>query len=694
MKFQHLKHNSNIIEKKKMYLLVKNRIVVSCLVIGGLALIGTGGTIVQASDNSSTTSVSQKDTVSDDYFDGMTGDDGWSFSKISWYVYEINGSSDNVLLKLGDSDSDNVNVAVSSVGTGNFDWSNYFDKITSIEVVGGIKTADVQTDLFSSMPNLKAVTGLDRLETSGTKDFTNMFFNDSGLESLDLSKLDMSTIQTVSSMFKNDTSLQSLDLSALNMSKVKTAVSMFLGDKSLTSVKFPSNMNALENVSDMFNGDSSLESLDLSNIDMSNVVNSHDMLSWTQLSSLTLSPTSVITDSGLSNSTTYTENGKTYVGTGWQNKDDPTQVVDATTLMNMYSTGNQPSKTITWIPANVKEQTNYYIQYVDSKTGDKIYSDTSNTYPGSAGDSVNFATIAAGKYTLSQIGHPQAGYSADSILNDSGKIVSDGNGGYDVEAEVEPLDPVDISVTQTVGSDTPTTDSFTIPVNDASYRYSNITEPSNGTIDLNKSTIKIGDADAVSFKDYGNGSDLNAVLSNAISQQTSSNNGMFGDTAAGTTPITINTIYTKKSTGGGGSSSGNENTGTANKVTQTVGTTTKVVSVYDKKGKLITNRALGKNTGWISDQEYTLDGTLYYRVATNEYVKASDVYVYVAQKNVVRVHDDQIGYLVDAKGNKISNRALKSSTDWVSDRYTMINGEKYYRVATNEFVNASYASIV
>lgn len=43
--------------------------------------------------------------------------------------------------------------------------------------------------------------------------------------------------------------------------------------------------------------------------------------------------------------------------------------------------------------------------------------------------------------------------------------------------------------------------------------------------------------------------------------------------------------------------------------------------------KLITNRALGKNTAWKTDQKVVVDGQTYYRVATNEWVKADDAYL-------------------------------------------------------------------
>ncbi|WP_125713606.1 MBG domain-containing protein [Companilactobacillus kedongensis] len=119
---------------------------------------------------------------------------------------------------------------------------------------------------------------------------------------------------------------------------------------------------------------------------------------------------------------------------------------------------------------------------------------------------------------------------------------------------------------------------------------------------------------------------------------------------------------------------------------QTVGTTTQMVKLYDKDGKLITNRQLGINTDWRSDEEYTLNDILYYRVSTNEFVKASDVYVYFYQgPTLIRVYNNETGTLINYEGTTVS-RSLAPSTEWRTDRIAVINGKNYYRVSTNEFV--------
>lgn len=53
--------------------------------------------------------------------------------------------------------------------------------------------------------------------------------------------------------------------------------------------------------------------------------------------------------------------------------------------------------------------------------------------------------------------------------------------------------------------------------------------------------------------------------------------------------------------------------------------TNKQASLYTSTGKAVTNRALAKNTPWYTDRSATINGVKMYRVATDEWVAASDV---------------------------------------------------------------------
>lgn len=118
----------------------------------------------------------------------------------------------------------------------------------------------------------------------------------------------------------------------------------------------------------------------------------------------------------------------------------------------------------------------------------------------------------------------------------------------------------------------------------------------------------------------------------------------------------------------------------------------KMTPLYNRQGKRVANRALGSNSSWFSDEVLTLNNEKLYRVATDEWVKASDVYLYVV-KNIVIKTSDHTQRLTNAHGKLVSNRALAADTFWCVDRVATINGKPYYRVATNEFVPTDSVSI-
>jgi len=113
------------------------------------------------------------------------------------------------------------------------------------------------------------------------------------------------------------------------------------------------------------------------------------------------------------------------------------------------------------------------------------------------------------------------------------------------------------------------------------------------------------------------------------------------------------------------------------------------ISLYNQNGKSIKNRALAGDSAWSSDKVMTLNGNTYYRVATNEWVKASDVYEYITKKGTVKTSQGGYKNLFTSKGKKVQSRGLASKTDWATDKVATINGQAMYRVATNEWVKAA-----
>ncbi|WP_369346353.1 beta strand repeat-containing protein [Companilactobacillus kimchii] len=119
------------------------------------------------------------------------------------------------------------------------------------------------------------------------------------------------------------------------------------------------------------------------------------------------------------------------------------------------------------------------------------------------------------------------------------------------------------------------------------------------------------------------------------------------------------------------------------------------VQLYSFNGNqpnVISNQRLAPKTDWLVDQKTTVDGEIYYRVATDKWVKASQVYVFEYAKTVATVTGDAAKPLYTAEGN-LSNRKLATNTSWKADRTIQLNGQTFYRLATNEFINAKDISI-
>lgn len=119
----------------------------------------------------------------------------------------------------------------------------------------------------------------------------------------------------------------------------------------------------------------------------------------------------------------------------------------------------------------------------------------------------------------------------------------------------------------------------------------------------------------------------------------------------------------------------------------------KTAQLYSFTGKGFApekNVALAGNTDWFSDQMITIGNSRFYRVATDEWVKDSDIYVYETNSKVYTAKKQTS--LVNSKEQAISNRALAKDTNWDVDRVAYLgsfqNPVKAYRVATNEFVVA------
>ncbi|APX71712.1 hypothetical protein BTM29_03700 [Companilactobacillus allii] len=134
--------------------------------------------------------------------------------------------------------------------------------------------------------------------------------------------------------------------------------------------------------------------------------------------------------------------------------------------------------------------------------------------------------------------------------------------------------------------------------------------------------------------------------------------------------------------GGSDDNDGDYDTPEVSDIDAKLSITKDATTVYDSNGKAV-SISLSKYSNWVTDKKMTLDGETYYRVATDQWVKESDAYLYNDNLSQVHAYYDSNKSLIDSTG-KASSRALKSGTDWATDRYAYFNGQKYYRVSTNE----------
>jgi len=140
------------------------------------------------------------------------------------------------------------------------------------------------------------------------------------------------------------------------------------------------------------------------------------------------------------------------------------------------------------------------------------------------------------------------------------------------------------------------------------------------------------------------------------------------------------TIYVKKS---------DDSNVEANDIVATYPGKGNYVKIYDADGNLNDDVVLSSGSSWIIDQTREINGVEYYRVATNEYIKASDAYKYTPLQSVVTTKSGDVKPVYNSKGQLVIDLALDKSTPWYTDRSATIKGEKMYRVATDEWVRAT-----
>ena len=157
----------------------------------------------------------------------------------------------------------------------NMNWMFYnCSGLTSLNL-SNFNTVNV-TDMFHMFGRCEGLTSLDisGFDTANVTDMSYMFDSCSKLASLDVSRFNTSQVTNMSNMFESCSKLASLDVSRFNTSKTTNMASMFCWCSSLSSLDVSGfDTSKVTNMYEMFNNCRKLPSLDVSGFDTSNVTN-------------------------------------------------------------------------------------------------------------------------------------------------------------------------------------------------------------------------------------------------------------------------------------------------------------------------------------------------------------------------------------------------------------------------------------
>ncbi|MQS76923.1 glycoside hydrolase family 73 protein [Companilactobacillus halodurans] len=160
------------------------------------------------------------------------------------------------------------------------------------------------------------------------------------------------------------------------------------------------------------------------------------------------------------------------------------------------------------------------------------------------------------------------------------------------------------------------------------------------------------------------------------------------------------TQYDNEASTGGTSDNSVSGTQTAMDDTATVtNKNTATIYINANPNQIAANRALAYNTQWhVSSKVVAADGTVYYQVASNEYVKASDVQL-DSQKSNPQVKISDTAIVVNQSGSKVysaankkaaTNRVLPYQSSWITTAYVVDDdGDTFYFVGTDAYVLAT-----
>lgn len=497
-----------------------------------------------------------------------------------------------------------------------------FENVTTIEHLENFDTSNVtdMSGMFYGLTKLKQA-DLGELDTSNVENMSNMFKN-TAFENFSLANWDVRNVSNVSGMF-DGTPVKSIDISGWQVDSLKNMGNLFSNLSNLTSVKMFKDFKDVNTTSCLFMG-TPIENIDTSDWNMSNVTNMSYMFAMMP-------------------------NLSTVDASNWQLAEDA----------NMAMIFSQDSS----------------LKKLDLS---KFTGDKDNFLGGLALNGLTQVTIAK-KTDLS------SSYLRVKDLENE-PVVYEGYWVKVIPSEYSELIP---------------TSEFVLQKNEGTFNYVNPEDiTTSATIKSNKGDIVVDNIN-VSAADFNSEieipvpdsekADKQTVKGKLVAQTDMNENTTYkievidpdGEGKVTYEDGDSNSPHNNSNNSFGSNSSSKPDTIEVKRLVATHPDGDSI-TLYTKDMQKISNRALAPGSDWFSDQEITRNGEKYYRVAENEWVKASDVYAYEDQRLIIKTN--KVQQLVNSKENQVTNRALSENTSWQVDRLAKINDKNYYRVATNEFV--------
>ncbi|EOV2449530.1 BspA family leucine-rich repeat surface protein, partial [Enterococcus faecalis] len=176
---------------------------------------------------------------------------------------------------------------------GSVPWKEHADLIEKIVFEGTVIACENSNGLFSDLPRLTEIDGLDKLDVSRVTSMRDMFSGDRNLTTLDVSGWNTANVIDMGSMFQCASSLTTLDVSEWNTANVKDMSFMFDNAPRLTTLDVSEwNTANVKDMTAMFRYDNSLTTLDVRNWNTVSVTHLESMLFARNMRSITLGPNS------------------------------------------------------------------------------------------------------------------------------------------------------------------------------------------------------------------------------------------------------------------------------------------------------------------------------------------------------------------------------------------------------------------